>query len=1008
MSRFPVANHCSALTLLLCFVAASLDAQDERVRVKPLPTVIDFKAELQRIAPTEPADTIDTFQVKSGFKIQLVASEPLIRDPVSIDFDENGRMFAVEFPEYNQKHVRKQIADRGRVRLLEDTDGDGVFDRSEIYVDDLSYPTSVACYGGGVFVATAPDILFCRDSDGDDHADIREVVYTGFGQEFQRAGQAQLNSFRWGLDNRFHVCTNFSGGAVLRPDDPESKPVTVRNRGFLFDPRTRGYEAASGGGQHGLAIDDWGREFRCRNSDPFKLLIFDERYLSRNPYLKAPSPSVNILETGKHTELFRISRDEPWRVLRTRMRTEGSFAGSNEGGRPFGFFTSATGITVYRGDTWPAEYRGTGFVGEVANNLIFRAEFEQAGVGLVARRADAEAEFVASTDNWFRPVQFANGPDGALYVVDMYRELIEGAAFLPPEVVQHINVTGGVNRGRIYRIVPDDFSQRPAPQLGSATTAELVSLLEHRNGWHRDTASRLLFTRQDSAAEEPLRRLVGESGLPEGRVHALYALDGLDAIDEQILVRALDDAHPRVREHAIRLAERRAAQWPAVWRGMLNGAHDRDTLVRFQTAFSLGARAGDGQKRALLHLLRQDGADPWFRLAVLSSTGAHHGEMFTASLADAEIRQSDHGQQLLNELASQIGTAGKTSDVRLLAEAIETLPSSEDGLARSLARRSAVSADSPSVADALLASGGKAAEIMKGLLSAARRHSLDVKLRDAVRVSAIRSLGLLEFAEIRTIAPQLLEVRQPKAVQEACIRLLGRSRSSEVASILLQQWAAFSPDLRAEVIETLASREPWLAALLDAVQGQTIQRGEMDPARIQILTSHPNRSIAERAKQLFAQGSSPSSRQDVVAAYQAALRLEGDPGRGKESFRRVCSACHVLERVGTAVGADLKAIRNRGMPAILLNVLDPNREVKPQYLTYLVLTADGRAHTGMIQSESANSITLRRPDNTSLTILRIDIEAIRNTGLSFMPEGLEKQLGQQSMADLLAYLDSIE
>ncbi len=184
--------------------------------------------------------------------------------------------------------VRKNIKETGRVRVLTDTDRDGVFDRSEIYVDELAYPSAVVCYDGGVFVAAAPDILYYKDTNGDDRADMRSVVYTGFGQEFQRAGQAQLNSFRWGIDNRIHVCTNFSGGLILRPNVTNSKPVAVRNRGFRFDPRTLDYEAVSGGGQHGLAIDDWGREFRCRNSDPFKLLICDERYLARNPWLTAP------------------------------------------------------------------------------------------------------------------------------------------------------------------------------------------------------------------------------------------------------------------------------------------------------------------------------------------------------------------------------------------------------------------------------------------------------------------------------------------------------------------------------------------------------------------------------------------------------------------------------------------------------------------------------------------------------------------------------------------------
>src|SRR5262249_30192699 len=201
-----------------------------------------------------------------------------------------------------------------------------------------------------------------------------------------------------------------------------------------------------------------------------------------NPFVAAPAAAVNIAPEGKFTKLMRISPNEPWRVLRTRLRTEGIVPGSNEGGQPSGFFTGATGVTVYRGDAWPEEYRGSVFVGEVANNLVYRAKVEPNGVGLTAKRADTEQEFLASTDTWFRPVQFANGPDGCLYVIDMYRELIEGAAFLPPQILKHMDVASGIDRGRIYRIVPEGFKRQPLPKLSKATTPELVALLEHPNG----------------------------------------------------------------------------------------------------------------------------------------------------------------------------------------------------------------------------------------------------------------------------------------------------------------------------------------------------------------------------------------------------------------------------------------------------------------------------------------------------------------------------------------------
>jgi len=975
-------------------------------------TAVDIAAEMHKIPATEPAEAPATFRLRPGFKIEMVASEPLLRDPVAIDFDENGRMFVVEFPEYNQKHVLDQLIGHGRVRVLDDTDGDGVYDRSEIYVDDLSYPSSVACYDGGVFVSAAPEILYCKDTDGDDHADIREIVYTGFGQEFQRSGQGQLNAFRWGLDNRFRVCTSFSGGAISRPGEEIATPVNVRNRAFHFDPRTLAYEAAPGGGQFGIGIDDWGREFRCRNSEPFRLIIYDDRYLARNPYLKAPSPSVEILETGKNTKLFRISEDESWRVLRTRMRLDGSFAGSNEGKQAFGFFTAATGVTIYRGDAWPDEYRGDGFVGEVANNLVFRAEFETDGVGLVARRAnaeaDSEAEFLASTDAWFRPVQFANGPDGALYVVDMYRELIEGASFLPAEVLKHVNVMGGMDRGRIYRIVPDDFQQRSRPQLGNATTEALVALLEHRNGWHRDTASRLLYTRQNRAAIAPLLKLVAGSKMPEARMHALCVLAGLNALDEATITMSLDDPHPRVRQHAVRLAESFAPGSRTIRDRLARAADDDDLRVRFQAAFSLGAFSGGKRDDALLRLTGRDGADPWFRLAVLTAVGNRHAALFPRFLANDRVRGTEHGRELLSELASQIGASRSADSVRSLVEAVGRLESADADLARSLIRTTALGAATPEVANQIAALGGTTAEILDDLLASARARATDDQATNSARITAIRALALLDFDEIRPIALKLLEVRQPKTVQLAAIDLLGKSSRPEVASLLLEPWRGYSPELRSQVVATLSSRGPWLDALLGALEKQQISRAEIDPARSEFLTEHTNPSVRERARHLFASSLATTSRADVVASYQPALELPGNPNTGREHFRRVCSVCHRVERIGNAIGADLKSIRNRGMPAIMLNILDPNRDMLPQFVTYIVITNDGRTHTGLIQSESANSITLRQSDNTDVTILRIDIDEMQSTGRSFMPEGLERQVDVQAMADLLVYLNSIE
>jgi putative membrane-bound dehydrogenase-like protein len=833
---------------------------------------------------------------------------------------------------------------------------------------------------------------------------VRQPILTGFARD--EAGEAMLNSFHWGFDNRFHVSTNLSGGKVRRADDKDAKPVEVRGQNVLFDPISRSFSLTSGGGQHGMGIDDWGRTFLCENSHPCYLVTYDSAYLARNPYVQAPAAAVDIAPEGKFTKLFRISPNEPWRVLRTRLRKEGKVPGSDEGGQPSGFFTGATGVTVYRGDAWPKEYRGNIFVGEVANNLVYRAKLEPNGIGLTARRADKEMEFLASSDNWFRPVQFANGPDGCLYVIDMYRELIEGAKFLPPDILKHMDVASGIDRGRIYRIVPEGFKRPKPPRLSQASTAELVALLEHPNGWHRDTASRLLYQRQDRAAIAPLRKLTVESKSPLGRMHALYALDGLKALEAAQVLAALDDPDSHVREQAVRLAER-FEQMPAVREKLGRMTGDTDLNVRYQLAFSLGAIGGEVPAKALVKLAESDGADSSFRFAILCSCAAHGGEVFRALAADKEFRGKAHGKALLTALATQIGAANRTNEVAAVVKAIGDLPDAEKGLAQEVVR-SLVSRQPAAGRDKLSgAAGGKAGALLADLLREARKTATDDKHSAADRAAAIRTLGLAPFAEVRDLLGDCLKPRQPQPVQLAALETLARFDDAGVPALILADWRGLSPQPRATAAETLFARPAWIGAFLDAVESGKIKPGDVDPARIQLLQRSGDKALRERAAKLFA-GTKLSKRGDVVAAYQKALTVKGDAAKGKMVFKNVCSTCHRLEGVGESVGAELSAIRDRGTEAMLLNILDPNREVLPKYLSYYLETDKGRTITGMITAETATGITIRRADGTSETVLRVNIADLRSTGLSFMPEGLEKQVDVPAMADLLAYLNSIK
>jgi putative membrane-bound dehydrogenase-like protein len=973
-------------------------------RKKPVPTkdtvTKDYGAELPRIKPLEPAAALKAIKVQPGFHLQLVASEPLLHSPVALDFDEDGRLFVAEFPEYNM-HDHPEFKQHGCIKMLEDTDGDGVYDKATVYVDNVPAAVAVCCYDGGVFVGSVPNILYCKDTDGDGKADIRKIVYTGFARDL--AGEAMLNSFRWGLENRIHLSASLAGGSVRRADEPLSAAVSVRGQGILFDPASYQFEVTTGAGQHGMSMDDWGRKFVCDNSNPIQMIMYDGRYLARNPYVQAPPSRLDINADGR-VQLHRLSPNEPWRVVRTRLRAEGVVPGSTEGGHVSGYFTGATGVTVYRGDAWPEEYRGNAFVGEVSNNLVYRARLEPKGVGLLAHRADPSREFLAATDNWFRPAQFANAPDGTLHVVDMYRELIETTVSIPPFITKHLDPSSGYDRGRIYRIVPDGFKSRPQPKLSKATTAELVALLEHPNGWHRDTAARLLYQRQDRSAVAPLDKLAATSKSALGRLHALYALDGQRALEARHVRAALQDPEPRLREHALRLAER-FGESPLVRPHLLKLTDDTDARVRYQLAFSLGSVPGEAGTRALVRLAERASTDSWLRFAILTAAKDRAGELTRLLLAHNALRQGADGKLLLAALATQIGAANQASEVASLLKSIDDLPGAEAATGRAL--MTSFLSKLPPAARARLNGAGRAEAIVKELLANAAAVAGDEKQPAAARASAVRTLGLADFEAVRKLFAGFLSFRQPEVVQRATLETLSRFDRPEVPTTVLDAWPGLSPTLRATAAETLFARPAWVHAYLDAVEQGKVKASDLDPARVALLKTSADPRIKARAGKLLA-GAGLSKRAEVVSHYRKALERQGIADNGKQLFKKICATCHRLEGVGEAVGPDLASIRNRGNETILLNVLDPNREVLPQYLVYSAVTDGGRTLTGLIAAETATGITLRRADGTSENLLRVQIEELRSTGLSFMPEGLEQQLDLQSMADLLAYLNSIK
>jgi putative membrane-bound dehydrogenase-like protein len=957
--------------------------------------------DLPRFPANEPKDALKTFQIKKGFHLEIAACEPIIASPVALSFDENGRLFVVEMIDYSER--REETPHLGRIRMLEDLDRDGVYEKSTVFADNLPWPTAIFCYDGGVFVGATPDILYLKDTNGDGKADVRETVFTGFAEGVKRINvQGMLNSFSWGLDNRIHGATSGNGGVGKSLKHPEFKPVDLHGRDFVIDPRTLTMTSEAGGGQHGLSFDDQGRRFACNNSDHIRLYMYDDRYAARNPFYAMPACLASIAVDGPAAEVYRISPEEPWRVIRTRWRVAGLVGGPIEGGgRASGYFTGATGTLIYRGDAFPKEFLDNAFVGDAGGNLVHRKILVPDGVGLKAQRPEDEQtnEFAASNDTWFRPVQFANGPDGALYVIDMYREIIEHPWSLPDNIKKFLDLNSGNNRGRIYRIVPDGFKRRSQPHLGKATTAELVATLENPNGWHRDTASRLLYERQDKSAVQPLTHLLTESKFPLARMHALHSLDGLDVLNETHILQALSDADKAVREHAVKLSEKffpRGVPSDKLLGKLRELANDPSIRVRYQLAFTLGEINGPAKIAPLAVIAKRDLESSWTQAAVLSSLANGAADVFKTVATFPNVRNSAAGQAFLGQLVAVVGANNKDYEISQVLEFINQANQPEISFA--LVR--ALSDGLQRAGKSLPAENGQ----VKDILAAAKKTAVDAKAVEATRVQAVQVLGVATFPEASPTLVSLLDLQQPQPIQLAAVSTLARFNDSAVGPELTKRWDSMTPRLRSDAITVLLARPDRVTALLTAIESGMIRATDLTTTQTKFVRAHSDKSVrALAARVLSAQPA--STRQQVIDSFLPAVDLKGDAIHGKKIYQDRCISCHRLGGEGHALGPDLVTVKNSGKEKMLVNILDPNREVRPDYISYVVETKDDESYIGLVANETATTVTIRQAYGKENIIHRPDIKKMQSQGQSLMPEGLEAGLKPQDLADLMEYIE---
>ncbi|MBI2825753.1 MAG: c-type cytochrome [Planctomycetia bacterium] len=1007
-------NRALGILVVLCMALAACARAEEPAGKRPLLPRQPLEELLKPVAAKEPADALKTFETIPGFRMELVAHEPDVVDPVAAAFDEDGRLYVAEMRDYpfRPKEDEKPF---GRVRLLEDTDGDGRFDRSTVFADELLWPTGVVPWKQGVFVAAAPNIYYLKDTDHDGRADVRQIVFCGFGTQNE---QGSVNNLAWALDGRIYASTSKNGGKIRPADDPQAEEAAINGRDFSFDPETGRFELVTGGGQFGNAFDDWGNRFLCDQSDPSMQVVLPHRYLARNPFLAVPK-AINDLTPGA-TPTFRASPLEGWRIVRSSRRLALGERSEKSSGLSHNVLDGVAGLMIYRGQAFPPEFRGSLVVGDAQSNLVHRRRLEPSGVTFRSLRADPNTEFVRSTDTWFRPVNAINAPDGTIYIMDMAREIIE-SVHVPWDVVGKINLKSA-GRGRIYRITPDGFQVPPPPWLSHATTAELVALLAHPGGWWRDTAQRLLRERQDKSVVAPLRAMTRSHELPLARLHALYALDQLHALITEDVAAALSDRHPGVREHAVRLAEPWLRQSNS---GLANAvaalADDHDGRVRFQVAFALGEIGADSRPDllkdrtgGLAAVAWHDADDPWLRTAILSSCadGAARviKELLRRIAEDGEA--SARLDPLLEQLASLVGREKRDEAGRGAIDMLDSLAASHHAKTTDARRRPILLG----LSDGLRGAGGslqqlrprlshEAVEMIDRIVGAAMKAAADRSAEPGEQHQAIGLLSCGEFDRVSPTLVALLTPAEPEAVQRAAVQSLAAFDNLQVAAALLAPWRQYTPPVRDAVVQALFARQERLVDFIAAVEVGDVAVSHVGRVQRSILLAHRDRQVRARAEKLFETDTSPRS--EIYDRYRPALTLAGRATEGEKVYERECMSCHQIGAKGQAVGPNLALTKNRTPEELLLHILDPNREVQPAFIQYTIVDRAGGIHTGLVTAETAASITLRRDKSVEETVLKQEIDEISSTEKSLMPEGFEKTIDQQQMADLLSFLGAL-
>lgn len=946
--------------------------------------------------PMSPKESATQFEIHPDVQIELVACEPQVVDPVATAFDDQGRLWVVEMRDYPLGPAEGQPP-QSRIQLLRDRDGDGFYEHATTFAKELVFPTGVQPWRGGVIVTLAGKVMFMADTDGDDVCDLQETWFEGFMQENT---QLRANHPALMVNNQIHVSNGLRGGTVSSTDKRwgpaagQPNPLPLQGKDFAFDALGGTFTGMPGNGQFGFSEDDFGNIFLCTNRNPCIHVALNGEIIASDPWLNPGDAVHNAVIAGEASRVYSLA--QAW-------TTSNLHAGQ---------FTAACGVHVYGGTGLPAAMLNNVFTCEPTGYLVQRQVMRPDGLTFAATRGREGVEFLASRDAWFRPVNTSAGPDGALYIVDMYRAVIEHPQFVPVELKNRADEQWGNDRGRIWRITSKTKSAPTAEvKWGESDVATLVETLNHPNRWHRATAQRLILERL-SADPAPfidgLEKAARSAESPAARVRSLWLLQAIGnspkapttvaAAFEALLVDvAATDSDFRVRRHAIELLPAENAKLPTVLKAALAApdaplqavAWRRLVLTTKQSVSVppqlLQASLTDKLLRAYLMVPAVDGKCVQSRLLL---------ELLTQreTLGDQKIAT------LAMELARRVGFHASPEEIGQLLNAsradslgMQIVQGLYEGVVRS--RRNWT---------AIVAADGNLNPGFAKIQAFAKSIAADESAAGSARVAALNIVRLDRSDETTKMLISLFQSDAPTAVRSSAIDGLAAVGDPEFANRILKDPGQFPPALLRSCVSALLRRPEWTSQLLDSLESGDLAPAAMDISQTNRLRNHSDKELAARARKLMA--SLSADRQAVIDRYSKAISGEGDPRAGKLIFAQQCAACHVVQGAGHVVGPDISDSRTKTAEQLLVSILNPGAAIDANYFRYTVVTIDGQVLDGLLVEETATAITLKQAEGKLTTIDRQDIDQARTTTVSLMPEGFEQQIKPEQMRDLISYI----